>query len=461
MTRTHSAVAIAASFGFAAGTAIAAPGDPLGPLFLVPGVADYQSAAAVAAAPDGRFVAAWNEVVEDPLGYQVIARRFSADGTPAGAAFPVNDPDGSGESVAGIAMGADGRFVVSWIDDESAGAGSVRVRTFDAAGNRTSGEVVVVDGTDFRYRTPGVAMAADGDFVVAWEADSPVHGYPGATLIRARRFDADARPAGDEIKVGGRRTLGLGSALLPGTFPPFALARSIAAAPSVAMDDDGDFVVAWAGSSFAGVGQGYYGGGIDGGSTTSSVFARRFDANGKAKPVIVVESVARPSSPDFAIDANYTAPDVAMDANGNFAVAWIRQASSSLVTDRVMARRYSASGVPSGLVVSRVDSGAIHSSPKIAMSDSGTFAITWSHGTPGTIEPEPDERVLVRHYRASGLPSTDATAIEPARAGSVPNIASDRAGHYVVVWRRAFPDDPSDPQSETSPGLAGQRFAWQ
>lgn len=80
--------------------------------------------------------------------------------------------------------------------------------------------------------------------------------------------------------------------------------------PEVAMDADGDFVIAWTSYGHDGGGSGYGGGysGLDG------VFARRFASSGAAS--------SNPFLVNTTVDRNQQAPSISMDANGDFAIAW-------------------------------------------------------------------------------------------------------------------------------------------
>src|SRR5262245_8004583 len=69
---------------------------------------------------------------------------------------------GSGDSQATIAMNASGQFVVAWTNFNSFGT-EVYAETFGATGTSLSGVIPVFqDGLN-----PSVAMAANGNFVVA------------------------------------------------------------------------------------------------------------------------------------------------------------------------------------------------------------------------------------------------------------------------------------------------------
>ena len=98
---------------------------------------------------------------------------------------------------------------------------------------------------------------------------------------------------------------------------------------AVAADADGDFVVVW--QSF----------GQDGTSpATYGVYARLYDAAGV------------PRGPEFRVNTttagSQSAPAVAMDADGDFAVAWV---SYVVTSTEIRVRRFSASGAGSRLAL--------------------------------------------------------------------------------------------------------------
>jgi hypothetical protein len=90
-----------------------------------------------------------------------------------------------------------------------------------------------------------VAADAEGDFVIAWQS-----GPPGGFDIYARRYNAAGLARGDPFRVN--------------TFSANSQIR-----PAVAMDADGDFVVAWDSNLQDG--------------SSYGVYAQRYDAAGQAQ----------------------------------------------------------------------------------------------------------------------------------------------------------------------------------
>src|SRR5262249_9194053 len=132
--------------------------------------------------------------------------------------------------------------------------------------------------TTGRQSQPVVAADAAGDFVVAWQSYGQDGSYEG---VYAQHYSADGIPLGGEFRVN-------------------AYTTSNQWEPAVGMDAAGDFVIAWA--SFGQDGSDY------------GVFARRYSAAGA------------PLGGEFLVNS-YTnsrqhLPSVAMDAAGDFVVAW-------------------------------------------------------------------------------------------------------------------------------------------
>ncbi|MEM8599440.1 MAG: T9SS type A sorting domain-containing protein [Bacteroidota bacterium] len=292
---------------------------------------------------DGDFVVAWTSVGQDGSSFGVFAQRFAADGTPQGPEFQVNTYTTSFQSGASVAMDADGDFVVAWTSfDQDGVRDGVFAQRFATDGTPQGPEFLVNTYTPDNQLLPSVAMDATGDFVTAWQGNSPDGDVIG---VFAQRFGADGTPQGPEF--------------LASTYT-----TSSQTEPSAAMDADGDFVIVWQGDSRDGDG----------------VFAQRFAADGTLQ------------GPEFQVNTYTTGdqllPSVAMDAEGNFVVAWM---SGSLGDTQdgdsfgVFAQRFGADGTPQG---SEFQANTYTTSrqgfPSVAMDAGGDFVVTWeSYGQDG------------------------------------------------------------------------------
>ena len=229
----------------------------------------------VGADADGNFVVVWNRFDQGAGGSQILGQRDNAEGERLGDELAINLlPAGSATSPS-VAMAADGDFVVAWTDAVTLG---VFARRYSAAG-QDQGDPFRVDtedagGDDFAR----VAITPGGDFVVCWMSD----GQDGdSTGIFARRYNAAGIALGTEFQVN----------TYTGHYQAY---------PSIAAAESGDFIVAW--ESYAQDGSG------------AGVYAQRYDAAGAA------------AGDEFRVNTTTAedqfAPSVAMGAEGDFIVAW-------------------------------------------------------------------------------------------------------------------------------------------
>lgn len=324
---------------------------------------------AVAMGPSGDFVV----VSRTGPGFGVIARRHDALGKPQGTEFVVAT-DGQ-VLQRGIAANGTAGFVVVW-EGDVAGRRTVLARRLDPQGAPVGPLLVPPSGAGAMDSQPTVAGDPNGGFVVAW-TNAPTLGP--AKALYARRYDASGTPVGAEFQVSG------------GT--------ETKVTPSVAMANDGTFVVAWGNYHYA---------------TPSRVMARRFDAAGA------------PSTPEIAVNPSNTyfhsgASTVTSDAAGNFLVVW--------GPNRLVSRKYRADGTP---VTGEVDldawpaEGGVHAASDAA----GNTLVTWidSRGSLG-------RDILGRRVHPSGAPGPAFRVSSHDRFYSVGGeLGMNADGRAIVVW---------------------------
>jgi hypothetical protein len=119
---------------------------------------------------------------------------------------------------------------------------------------------------------------------------------------------------------------------------------------------------------------------------------------------------------------------VATDSQGNFVVVWTS-------SDGISARLYNAAGQPRGNAF-RVNVGTANaqSAPVVAMNDSGSFAVAWQTDSPslGTYS------VVARLFRSDGTPLTGDLAVTTAtnkQRFTPTDIGMDAAGNVVVLYQ--------------------------
>lgn len=198
--------------------------------------------------------------------------------------------------------------------------------------------------------------------------------------------------------------------------------------PQVARDAAGNFLVVWRGEMPA---------------PAPPIYARRYYANGT------------PQGPEFAVDAPgflATDPQLAMDAAGNYAIAWRAQDPITSAT-YIQARAFNASNAalsPVLRVAQLTQSAGYHS---VAMAPDGRFVVVWNNFVVinGPI-PGQDEggfgvgysTVQARRYNLDGSGGLGNILVNPSLTNPVPLLgiynatppraAMDAQGNFVVVW---------------------------
>lgn len=401
---TPIALAIAAALP-APALAVPVAGAPIGGEIAVNDHTEgEQYGAQIAVLPTGGFVVVWAGAgAGDTSG--IHGRRFDIVGTPTGPAFAVNTTVAGDQSTPAIAMDDEGEFVVVWRSDgQDAEYGAIIGRRFAADGTPISNEFQVNFTETGDQGAPDVAMEKDGDFVVAWTNAQP--GYQSAT-VASRRFNRTVNPLGDEVILSG------------GTW---------ASTPSIAMDADGDHVIAWVGDQL---------------DATGGIHARRYDRTGAALgDAFLVNTYT---------DGVQGSPDVAMDADGDFIVTWQSYQQAGAYYE-VYAQRYSRAGAPRGGEV-RINPSITGSQayPHVAMNSGGDYVVTWTSAIPGTVV---EVEVWARRYTRAGQPLATAfrvnTRTDDLQQASV--IGLDGSGGFVIAWE-------SNLQDGDGSGLYAQRFA--
>jgi hypothetical protein len=318
------------------GRRLTATGAPVGDDFQVhQATTGFQRLPSVAVAPDGRFVVAWSQ---NPNG-DVLARRFDAAGGGAGGDFRVNTYTTGAQYTPNVSIDPAGSFTVVWQSvgqDAPLGAGVFGQR-FDASGQPLGGEFRVNSYTSGYLRRPAVALRRDGSAIVAWEGSGA--GSPEVD-VWMRRYSSDGVPQGVDFRV----------SAVP--------ASHAAGRASIAVDEPGNFVVAWAHYTPA---------------LQPLIKVRRFAADGS------------PRGAEFQVAAAgtyaFSRPVAASDAVGNFVVAWHDFGQSR--TD-VVARRLGGLG-PAGLTVDRLVTKTSDGNDVLESGEQAHFDPSWRNVSDATI----------------------------------------------------------------------------
>jgi hypothetical protein len=171
----------------------------------------------------GNILLAWQDDTDGNGTYQIHARGFLTNGTNGLARFTVNSVAAGQQLQPDVAVAADGRFVVVWRDDQNSdGDAQILARGFDAAGAERFADFGVSPATG-QHLDPRVVCTDQADFVVTWADDTDGN---GSYQVRAARYAANGVSTVAAWTVNTEST---GQQLVPGA----------------ALNDSGALVIVW------------------------------------------------------------------------------------------------------------------------------------------------------------------------------------------------------------------------
>lgn len=245
-----------------------------------------------------------------------------------------------------------------------------------------AGDFRVDDATSTQVSNPRVAAAPDGSFAVLWTS--------GGTL-RARRYDP-AGNAGEVLTIGAQSGVNQSGS-------------------SIAMDEQGGFVVVWVAQSTEP-------------TIPSGIYGQQVDAAGEPmtdEPFGVNDDAAN----------QVLLPMVATATAFGFVVAWKEELPNSPYESTVRARRFNPGGVAQGTEIT-VSAEFAYPCRELSVAlaqTSGDFMVVWNH--------IPNNRFLLQAQRYAGFDDqTQAVAVDADPAGSelYPSVSMDPEGRAVVTW---------------------------
>lgn len=286
---------------------------------------------------------------------------------------------------------ANGNSVVVW--SSGPGSSEVYARLFDPAGTPRT-DAILVNGTLITKYTPNVAVGANGNFVVTWwDNDGNVSNNVGARL-----FNSAGAPLTPVFKVTADK-----------------VKHHIHAV--AAMDDDGDFAIAWQGET---------------GRYDWDTLVQRYSATGKkiGKPII--------ANTDFEGGADQYSPSVDMDADGDMVVTWQtsgQDGSGTGVFGRIVNRDGTFRG---GEFRVNTHTAGNQERSQVAAGPAGEFTVVWqSEGQDGS-----GWGVYGQRYDAAGMPLSAEFRVNDQTAGdqTMPTVDVGRDGTSVIAWQHPDPD---------------------
>jgi hypothetical protein len=330
-----------------------------------------------------------------------VATMFALAAHLAGEEFQVNSYTTAAQLSAELSRESGGSFVVVWhsfgSSEDDASYTSVQGQRYAPDGAPQGGNFQVNTYTTSLQSFPTVSLDADGDFVVVWRS----HGSPGNdssdTSIQGQRFAADGAAQGAQFQVNSYTT-------------------NLQGYPAVALDADGDFVVAW---------QSLY---SSGGEFDYSIQGRRYNAAGSPAQQFQVSSYTT---------GRQDHPAIALDADGNFVVVWesFGSSASDNSLSSIQGKRFLADGTSFGQFQVNVYTSGYQRFPAVAMDADGDFVVVWeSQGSNGN--DSSGRSIQGQRYAAGGTPVGGQFQVNSFTSAnqSVPAVSMDGDGAFVVTW---------------------------
>ncbi len=153
-----------------------------------------QERPSVALDANGDVVITWQSQGQDApaetTNYGIYAQRYNAAGAAQGSELLVNTITAGSQTRPRVAMDASGNFVIVWASPDTTTDDGIYLRRYSADGVAAGSEIAVNTVITGEQYNPVVSLDASGDFVVAWESlegDGIGNGYG----IVARRYSAN------------------------------------------------------------------------------------------------------------------------------------------------------------------------------------------------------------------------------------------------------------------------------
>ncbi len=375
-----------------------------GPEIAATGLAGSPKAPVTAALGDGGFVLVWEDAGD------ILARRFLADGSPAGLAVAVAEVTEGLQSDPAAVLLADGSLAVGWTSIIDGQAG-IRARVMSLSGGADGPEFALHAGTAGDQVDLSLASRPGGGFLAAWTSRTD-----GQDAAVARQFGADGQPEGDAFAatdtLSGNQT-----------------------APSAAVLPSGAFVITWQNTTLV-----------------DDIRARFFDADG-APPgdwITVNSTIVGPQR----------FPEATTLADGTFLIVWQDIVNYN---NCITARRFAADGTPLGDNFAASPSASGQKAPQVTALTDGGYAIAWEEYSNDYTD------IFLRVFGPDDVPSGPAVRVHAPDAvnQSQPDVTPLQDGRLVLTWitgpasgsLRAQIVDPRVSDAETGDELTGTESA--
>jgi hypothetical protein len=353
--------------------------------------AGHQMRAELSMTPSGEFVVVWSDGLQDGSGHGVYARIFNSPSEPLGVEFLVNTETSDDQTNPTVAIGVGANFVVAWESlDQDGDSYGVYAQRFNSVGEPQFNEFQVNTYTTEKQQYSSVAMDQNGNFVIVWcsyEQDTSSWGSYG------QRYNSSGGVQGLEFQINQHVT-------------------DAQAVPNIAMTPEGRFVVSWQS--------------LDQDGDDFGVYARIYHADGSA------------ATDEFLVNTTTQGyqryNDIAIDEFGNFVVVWdsTRPIGAGVNLD-IYGQMFSDTGLLIGnefLINTSTDNDQKY--PQISMNRNGEFSVAWdNHATTGD-----NSGLYAQRFDSSGNPVGDEfqanTSTSYDQWGN--RVGIDDSGRVLIIW---------------------------
>lgn len=238
-----------------------ANGTPAGGDFTVTTAVDDQFSPAIAVDSRDDFIITWeDERGEDRWDDDIYARRYDSDGKSIGNEFAVSATSND-EMDPAVAVDSKNNFIITW-RESSWTYDPIYAQRFDVSGKKLGDRILVSSTGNYHY-DPAIAVDSKDNVIITWKNGS---------ILSAQRLDAGGARLGNAVTVA--RTTGY------------------CCSPAVAVDSKDNFIVTW---------------------SDGNITAQRFDAGGnRVGDTLDVKTSAH---------SKYL-PVIAVDSRDDIIIAW-------------------------------------------------------------------------------------------------------------------------------------------
>lgn len=360
-----------------------------GPPFTISGSGGGNAAApAIASDAGGNAIIVWQ--APDGDGNGIFGRRFAADGSPLGNAFPVNTSIAGDQQAPLVRTDASGRFVISYTTAAGNGGSSVHVRRYSAAG-------IAIDVAPIKLplnvRLHNLALAADGTatFVgIHQDVSTPVY---GPATVRVRRFTFDGSTVGAEANLG--ETSGFSGP------------------PGICTHADGRYAVAFRRPDF-----------------DDNAILERFGSYGQSLGKTVFGNLR----------SDGRGLKLACLRDGGYVASYTRSSVGELASEDILVQRFDANGATAGGEFQANDLSSNGNTADLVADPDGGFGLVWSNFVVLSGDSDNPEtyvtHVLGRRYDATGTPLTPITQLDSPSAPRLSDFAAATSNtrNIAVTW---------------------------